>query len=100
MYNTELDTSRIISIDVLDKETNKFEPLDRLKLYKFAADSYMCSAYDPYPSLLGSDTLVVEGEQPGTIELLFFYAPRKLVRLEPTLIAVSKRACRVQSHLM
>ena len=65
VYNTELDSSRIISIDILDRETKSFEPLDRLKLYKFATDSYLCSAYDPYPSLLGSDTLVVEGEQPG-----------------------------------
>lgn len=72
VYNTDLDTSRIISIDIIDKKTNTFEPLDRLKLYKFATDSYLCSAYDPYPSLLGSDTLVVEGEQPGKIEGVLF----------------------------
>ena len=72
VYNTDLDTSRIISIDVLDKETGKFEPLDRLKLYKFATDSYLCSAYAPYPSLLGFDTLVIEGEQPGKTEGVLF----------------------------
>ena len=62
-YNTELSPSRIISIDVLDRDSGLFQPIDRLKLYKFATDSYLCGGYKPFPSLLGDDNLVVEGEQ-------------------------------------
>lgn len=66
-YNTKLSTSRILSIDVLDRESGEFKPIDRLQLYKFATDSYLCGGYEPFPSLLGRNNLVVAGEQPGTI---------------------------------
>lgn len=66
-YNTELSPSRIISIEVLDKELGQYKPIDRLQLYEFATDSYLCDGYKPFPSLLGSDNLVVEGELPGII---------------------------------
>jgi len=66
-YNTELSQSRIIEIEVLDRESGQFKPIDRLQIYEFATDSYLCDGYKPFPSLLGSDNLVVEGEQPGTI---------------------------------
>ena len=66
-YNTELSPSRIISIDVLDRKSGQFQPIDRLQIYEFATDSYLCDGYKPFPSLLGSDNLVVEGEQPGTV---------------------------------
>eukprot|EP00985_Skeletonema_marinoi_P011705 scaffold5563_cov144-Skeletonema_marinoi.AAC.1 len=66
-YNTELSPSRIISIDVLDRESGEFKPIDRLQIYEFATDSYLCGGYKPFPGLLGRDNLVVAGEQPGTI---------------------------------
>ena len=66
-YNTELSPSRIISIEVLDRESGKLKPVDRLQIYTFATDSYLCDGYQPFPNLLGADNLVVEGEQPGQI---------------------------------
>ena len=66
-YNTELSPNRIISIEVMDRESGQFKPIDRLQMYEFATDSYLCDGYKPFPSLLGSDNLVVEGEQPVTI---------------------------------
>lgn len=66
-YNTELSPSRIISIDVFDRGSGLFQPIDRLKLYEFATDSYLCGGYKPFVSLLGDGNLVVEGEQPGRI---------------------------------
>lgn len=54
-YNTELDGSdagRLISVDVWDNETEDYVPLERLKMYKFATDSWMCDHFTPYPSLL------------------------------------------------
>ena len=71
-YNTKLAPSRILSIDIQDLSTNKFEPIERLRLYKFATDSYLCDAYKPFPSLLGSESLTVDGERPGKIENVLF----------------------------
>lgn len=72
-YNLQLTgASRLISIEVLDRLTNQFQPIKRLQTYKFATDSYLCDAYTPYPSLLGSDTLLVQGERPGKIESVLF----------------------------
>lgn len=69
-YNTLLPadekTSRIVAIDIWDEATQSYLPLDRLKLYKFASDSWMCLGFEPYPSLLGAE-LVVEGEEAGVI---------------------------------
>ncbi|KAL7545481.1 hypothetical protein ACHAWF_008832 [Thalassiosira exigua] len=69
-YNTELTSSRIISIDILDRESNEYHPIDRLKTYKFATDSYVCDAYALFPSLLDSTALTVEGEQPEVASFL------------------------------
>jgi len=66
IYNTELTGSRLVAINIWNDTSNSYTPLDRLKLYKFATDSYPCSGYDPYPELLGPD-LVIPGEEPGVI---------------------------------
>jgi 7 transmembrane sweet-taste receptor of 3 GCPR/5'-nucleotidase, C-terminal domain len=70
-YNTQLPanetTSRIVAIDIWDEATKSYQPVDRLKLYKFATDSWLCSGFDPFPSLL-SDQLVVDGEEAGVID--------------------------------
>jgi hypothetical protein len=65
-YNTLIVGSRLISIDVWDRSKETYLPLDRLKLYTFSTDSYVCGAYDPYPELTGGD-FVIEGELPGVI---------------------------------
>jgi len=70
--NTKLEGSRIVAIDIHDRHANIYRPLDRLQIYKFATDSYLCDAYTPFPSLLGSNALVVEGEQPGKIKGFLF----------------------------
>ena len=61
VYNTQLEGHRVISIDVWDKQTQSYQPVERLKYYKFATDSYLCGAYDPYPTLLG-EGLIIDGE--------------------------------------
>ena len=66
-FNTRLTGSRLISIEIWDEESNDFLPLERLKLYTFATDSFMCTGYTPYIDLLNSD-LVFRGEQPGQLD--------------------------------
>ena len=68
-YNTLLNgtgSGRLISVEVYDRQNNTYLPLERLKLYKFATDNWMCDQFDPYPSLLGSELSIV-GEIPGTV---------------------------------
>ncbi|CAB9531000.1 Gamma-aminobutyric acid (GABA) B receptor (Partial), partial [Seminavis robusta] len=66
VYNTQLQEHRVISIDIWDEQTQAYQPIERLNYYSFATDSYLCGAYDPYPSLLG-EGLVVQGEVAGMI---------------------------------
>jgi len=66
VYNTELSPSRLLSIEVWDREAEAFLPLERLRIYKFATDSFLCDGNDPFPDLLGTN-LVIDGEQPGVI---------------------------------
>jgi hypothetical protein len=65
-YNTRLEESRLIAVDVWDKVTQSYQPLDRLKMYKFATDSYVCAGYEPYPALTGGD-FAIDGEVPGVV---------------------------------
>ena len=71
-YNTQLEVSpnvtgsgRLVRVDVLNRATGAYEPLERLRMYTFAADSFLCADFDPYPDFL-TDALV-EGEVAGTI---------------------------------
>ena len=41
--------------------------MERLKLYKFVTDSYVCGGFHPFPKYLGSETLTFNGEEPGKI---------------------------------
>jgi 7 transmembrane sweet-taste receptor of 3 GCPR/5'-nucleotidase, C-terminal domain len=77
-YNTRLNKttttavlssspSRLVSIEVWNETMHDFEPLERLKLYPFATDSWMCQGFDPFPALLGSEMLVIPGEEPGVV---------------------------------
>ncbi|KAL7477242.1 hypothetical protein ACHAW6_003055 [Cyclotella cf. meneghiniana] len=69
-YNTQLEGSgngRLVSVDIWDREKNEFLPLERLKLYQFVTDSYLCDYFDPYPSLFNNE-LKMEGEVPGEVD--------------------------------
>jgi hypothetical protein len=68
-YNTELegtDAGRLIAVDVWDKVKEDYVPLERLKMYKFATDNWMCDYFDPYPSLLKE--LTMDGEVNGVVD--------------------------------
>lgn len=69
-YNTLVDgpgSGRLMSVDIWDKDTQQYLPLERLKLYRFATDNWMCKGFDPYPDLFGSE-LQIEGEVRGTVD--------------------------------
>ncbi|CAB9516276.1 Gamma-aminobutyric acid (GABA) B receptor [Seminavis robusta] len=65
-YNTELNTSRLISMKIWDKETQEYEPVDRLKIYKVASTSWECEGFVPVPDYLTTE-LVMKGERPAEI---------------------------------
>jgi 5'-nucleotidase, C-terminal domain len=70
VYNTAIPQgqSRILSIHVWKEDTQQWQHVERLELYKFATDSYLCSAYDPYPDLLGANgNFTFPGEVPASI---------------------------------
>ena len=61
-YNTELETNRLISIDVMDKQTGNYKPLERLEIYKLATNSFLCEAAVPFSTMFNED-LTVKGEK-------------------------------------
>jgi len=68
-YNTELKGSgrgRLVSVDIWDDEQGAYLPLERLRMYKFATDNFLCKIWEPYSDLLGSD-LTIKGEVPGVV---------------------------------
>ena len=72
VYNTQIErgSSRIISIKVWNQEEEEWLPVEPLSMYKFATDSFVCSAYDPYPDFLGANgnfTLQNSGEIPAVV---------------------------------
>jgi 7 transmembrane sweet-taste receptor of 3 GCPR len=64
--NPELEGPRLIAIEVYDSSNDTFVLIERLRMYSFATDSYLCGGYDEYSELLG-DRLVFEGEDRGLI---------------------------------
>ena len=66
VYNNESPQHRIVSIDIWDRDLEEYRPIERLKLYKFAATNYLCFGMDPFPSFLGPN-FVIEGEEPGSL---------------------------------
>lgn len=68
-YNTLLQGSghgRLISVNILDGDSQVYLPLDHAKMYKFATTSWMCDHQDPFPSLF--QTMGMEGEVPGYVD--------------------------------
>eukprot|EP00668_Euglena_longa_P010228 GGOE01012406.1.p1 GENE.GGOE01012406.1~~GGOE01012406.1.p1 ORF type:complete len:1001 (+),score=330.95 GGOE01012406.1:213-3005(+) len=55
-YNAALSpiTGRLIAIDVWDKTTQQYLPLERLKLYTIATDSYFCGSFDSFPTYVSA----------------------------------------------
>ncbi|KAL7482302.1 hypothetical protein ACHAW6_007980 [Cyclotella cf. meneghiniana] len=69
-YNTQLEGSgkgRLISVEIWNRQKNEFLPLERLELYHFVTDSWMCDHFDPYKSFF-KDELKMEGEVPGEVD--------------------------------
>jgi len=63
-YNTLLNSSRLISIDIWNETSLAYESIDRLRMYSFAAESFLCDVFDPFPELLGLG-FDIEGEVPA-----------------------------------
>ena len=47
VYNTDIEAPRLIKLEILDMETGQYTPVERLKLYKYATSSWMCSGFHP-----------------------------------------------------
>jgi len=47
IYNTQLEGSRLVALDIWNQTQGNYTPVERLKMYRFATDSYLCSANDP-----------------------------------------------------
>jgi len=68
-YNTLLQGSslgRLISVKILDADSQEYLPLDHAKMYKFATDGSMCGHMDPFSSLF--QTMGMKGEVPGFVD--------------------------------
>lgn len=65
-YNTELQGSRLVALDIYNKTSGEYDPIERLALYNFATDSYLCGGYMDFPYLLG-EALVIQGESPAVV---------------------------------
>lgn len=64
LFNKEREGKRLVAIHVWDAVEETYIPLEKLKLYKFATDSYLCGGFDPFPGFL-VEQLVSPGEEPG-----------------------------------
>jgi class 3 adenylate cyclase len=53
-FNKDLFPERLLSVEVLNKKTDSYEPLDRLKLYTVAMPSYECTALPPYSDIVNA----------------------------------------------
>lgn len=65
-YAKHLPQYRISSIEVLNRATNMYEPLDRIKTYSFAADNFLCEGFTPFSTILGFPrrSRAYDGEEP------------------------------------
>ena len=66
-YNTQLTGSRLFALDIWDDTRNDYVPVERLQLYKFATDSFVCTGFDDFVPYLNS-RLVFPGEQAGQLD--------------------------------
>jgi 7 transmembrane sweet-taste receptor of 3 GCPR/5'-nucleotidase, C-terminal domain len=61
------NTTRLVALDVWNETAQSYVPIQRLELYTFVTDSYMCGSFEPFNQLLGKEMLVIPGEEPGVI---------------------------------
>lgn len=67
-YNTQLEGSRLVGFDIWDQEKGDYVPVERLRLYKFATDSWMCTGFRDFVPYLNQDLVIKEaGEEAGVI---------------------------------
>ncbi|KAL7580582.1 hypothetical protein ACA910_003703 [Epithemia clementina (nom. ined.)] len=73
-YNTELDlsgkgsSSRLIQIEIWNAQEKAYRPVERLQLYQFATDSFMCTAHPQFRDYFQATRLVFPGEQAGQLD--------------------------------
>jgi len=65
-YNTLLDPAvgKLVDLKIWNSTQDAFVPIERLKIYKFATNSYNCCCNDPFNDILTTN-LNVPGEVPG-----------------------------------
>eukprot|EP00667_Euglena_gracilis_P001565 EG_transcript_1566 len=65
-YNPALSptTGRITAIQVWDAAATAYQPLERLRLYSVATDSFLCGSFDNFPKFFTARYL---GETPGIL---------------------------------
>ncbi|CAJ1940228.1 unnamed protein product [Cylindrotheca closterium] len=65
-YNTLLDPAigRLVDLKIWNATQDAFVPIERLKIYKFATNSYNCCCNDPFNEMLTTN-LNIPGEVPG-----------------------------------
>jgi class 3 adenylate cyclase len=55
-YNTLLNGTgvgaKLIGIDIWNNKTRAYEPIERLKLYKFACDNFVCQSFAPFSDII------------------------------------------------
>jgi len=67
-YNLQLDkNNRLVKMELWNQTDQSYSEIDRLGLYSFVTDSYVCFGFADYPLLLGNDTLTIQGEKAGSV---------------------------------
>ena len=68
-YNSNIPQgqSKIVSVEILDLESETYKPVDPFKLYSYATIDFLCENYDPFPELLGRSGDLMEGERAGVV---------------------------------
>ena len=52
-YNARLrGGARLLGVEVLDRAAGAWRPLERLRLYTFAVESFLCTGFEPYKTML------------------------------------------------
>ena len=67
VYNTDLTSNKLVSVHIWDDQHQAFVPLDRLRLYTFVTDSYLCGGQKDFSQLTGPN-FQLSGEVPGRID--------------------------------
>ena len=66
-YNSRLSGSRITNVQVWDKSSQTYQPLERLQVYTVATNTWLCQIRQPFASFLSAGELTLPGEEPFRI---------------------------------